>query len=1035
MKFTFGICIILMLSFTIKAQVTIPSRMIYNNSSYKIDLTLKENGEFEYKIINSDKPEDPVRFTLIENVEAAFRKAFTKAIAADATNIGFKSSDDPDLRLEASQLFYYFKAGEILRDDLDNEPIAGYLTFNNRTTSVYKVTENAWILRAKTREIVRTYKMNSMMSSALAAESTLWKEKNNEILEIELALRAYNLYDANCKIQNKLEMAKRTLEKQKRDSLNYSKLWAEAKLKADNIGKYSTRRKKVAEQKQDSLFNKVMDNKARVDSLRKLVSLMTYNVAFSERKLQELYKGFTFEEINCAGSQLEIDLIKFKYDLAKKERAKINEQIALYTSSGKTRLGSGLHKRWYAYKGNRYSRRDLRIRLQEELPKSGDSTRVRDYYNYLNKVTDSVIYFTERWKKNERDIADVIAQKDAGKKKYDTTFFRYKNDSITYFRLIRKLEGQYSYLPYIPNVSSDQLIISINKIIPPPTTEAFQYWFDNEGNIKNYYGKSTKRGTKTGYARDSIDYQKELKVVTPEIVKLEKLETKQALTSEQLSRLYDLQARRAEAEEYLIEGKKDRFLFDNYNDIKKYGNTYAESFSKYLPEKKAWEGYEASLKTLEKIRTECLHYLDPVKDSLKKKLSRVYDPTFYRQQLQISNIELEINEGLIENIYVKGRLGNSFKYINSSYVFKDTLILAPIPEIKLENRHPFGFSRKVDYEDLRNKYLFTVDNHSPYYRLYLKDVLLAYVQRHEVNRRDYSPADMVVRVAGNSTPTEYILHKDPTYRLFEAKVFSDFVGLNKNNPNGLIQTEIDKRITLRTRRYPIGKYEALNIGIVSYVMPSVVLSKLEDNNKDLLLRVSDDTVNGKYSPRKYASTLELRRHENFSTGVDANLLTIDIPTGKSTFLLDAGFRYGRVSIVDSIKNNIQGVITKSPLNYGVNTFRVYPKVGWLVNSDGRYSVYMESSFNIYWLRDNRFKQVANEDVFQSSFQTGTTSRREYVNFLFQLSLKTGTEDKRNKGKLFFRYQYNYQWNYFNTGFHQAQVGYSFYLLGNNRSGS
>lgn len=38
----------------------------------------------------------------------------------------------------------------------------------------------------------------------------------------------------------------------------------------------------------------------------------------------------------------------------------------------------------------------------------------------------------------------------------------------------------------------------------------------------------------------------------------------------------------------------------------------------------------------------------------------------------------------------------------------------------------------------------------------------------------------------------------------------------------------------------------------------------------------------------------------------------------------------------------------------------------------------------------------------------------------------------NRGQLFFRYRYHWQFGDQKLGFHQAQVGYSFYLLGRNK---
>jgi hypothetical protein len=82
--------------------------------------------------------------------------------------------------------------------------------------------------------------------------------------------------------------------------------------------------------------------------------------------------------------------------------------------------------------------------------------------------------------------------------------------------------------------------------------------------------------------------------------------------------------------------------------------------------------------------------------------------------------------------------------------------------------------------------------------------------------------------------------------------------------------------------------------------------------------------------------------------------------------------------------------------------------------------------NWYWARTNSFMQVGNTEKFQNSgekqqksnqFNTGELSANFNVN-----------ENNINSGKLFFRYRFNWQQGYWNTGFSQIQFGYSFYLI-------
>lgn len=405
---------------------------------------------------------------------------------------------------------------------------------------------------------------------------------------------------------------------------------------------------------------------------------------------------------------------------------------------------------------------------------------------------------------------------------------------------------------------------------------------------------------------------------------------------------------------------------------------------------------------------------------------------------KVNQLEIEFNSGFIENVLVTGEVNDKVRYYLTPDQWVDSALVSNRSFVKFENRYPIGFSRKRDYENVSQKSLFTIERNLPMYRLRLENLIRAYVQQHEVNRRDYSPADTMLRVAFDSPITNrhsHTLYKDPTYRLFEARIFSDFVGLDRTTPNGLVQTEIDKNISLITNRFPrkVFKYEMWNFGFLSSITPTLTLSKIEENNRRLPLQYQDEVINGVYNPTRYSSTLELKRHENFSVGFDLNLVLLDIPTFKSTFFLDYGFRYGRVAIVDSLRDynfaTQEATLNKQVREYGVNTMQFYPRINWLIKTDERYSFNFSGSVNWYFLRSNEFEQVANEEVFADSQEDGGATRRVFANVSMLATLRPSPQ---SKGKLFFRYQYNWQWNYANTGFHQAQVGYSFYLLSNRK---
>ncbi|WP_341226188.1 hypothetical protein [uncultured Arcticibacterium sp.] len=408
----------------------------------------------------------------------------------------------------------------------------------------------------------------------------------------------------------------------------------------------------------------------------------------------------------------------------------------------------------------------------------------------------------------------------------------------------------------------------------------------------------------------------------------------------------------------------------------------------------------------------------------------------------VNKIDIEFNKGFIENILVLGEVIN-YKKTNSVDDILKNIVSKGSKEVKFENLSPIGFSRKIDFEDAKNRTLHTRGGNGTQYEIRLEDILTIYVQNHQVDRRDFSPMSGMVTYSSLDIEKCKPLFKEETYKIIEATIFSDFVGLDKAEPNGLVQTEISKNIPLITSRNVWRKVptlihglissgnseDAWNFGILAYFEPILAISKVEDDNKTLTLNTIDRFINNSYSPVKYTSTLKLKQFQNFETGFDLNLFLVDMPSFKSTFTLDLGSRFGRTLISDTLKT-FDGTALQStngglPQEYGVNTYEISHKLNWNIKSDERYE------FNLSWrkswlsLRDNRFSQVGNIDTFGNTL-VQSKHYREYHTMQMQAKFKLSNTAS---GKLFFRYRLHWQRDFWRTGFHQAQVGYSFFLLG------
>jgi hypothetical protein len=402
---------------------------------------------------------------------------------------------------------------------------------------------------------------------------------------------------------------------------------------------------------------------------------------------------------------------------------------------------------------------------------------------------------------------------------------------------------------------------------------------------------------------------------------------------------------------------------------------------------------------------------------------------------KLQSVNMEVNQGFIENISVVGTIDTDKLFDIYSGKLGNAIANHPLSDkvFRFENKFPIGFSIKRDFEGIKGIGIYLKDGYAGY-TLYLKD-LFDYEQDHQVGRRDYSPENKMVHFGSDQPENNIKLYKEQTYRLFEAKVFTDFVGLNGTSANGLIQTELDKRINVWTRRFSKNGYT--NIVFFHYAQPSVSLSKWEETNKYLQLSGTDvASISGGLKSSRYASTIDLKRYESFNVGLDANLFLLDMPTLKSTVYINAGFRFGTTNVRDSLRGiDTSGSIARITASNIVNDISVvshqfYPEILWDIKADERYGFSLSYRPTWFKSRSDAFTQVASIADIGSKTSPVVSSSTNWMH-TFQLIAYFRPSDD-SQGRLFFRYRYNWQHDFSNIGYQQIQIGYSFYLLGQSR---
>lgn len=392
-----------------------------------------------------------------------------------------------------------------------------------------------------------------------------------------------------------------------------------------------------------------------------------------------------------------------------------------------------------------------------------------------------------------------------------------------------------------------------------------------------------------------------------------------------------------------------------------------------------------------------------------------------------TTIQIEINRGYLENIVIEG---DAFTYVEPAIAsFADGVSFSKT-KIKFVNDYPLGISSKLDIEKLGEIKIYSRNGDGQInFEMRLGNLISNIVEILALDRTDYSPKDSAYTIKMKES-SSIDFPKPNSKEILQMKVFSDFIGLNEENPNGLIQLEIDKEIPLVTKRiaqpyvwrpfrWAINKYG--NIGYFNFFKPKFVLSKVEDNNRYLHPKefIEYDEAGKPIPPGNLGvTTLDLKLYERFVIGTELNLLLYNIPYGKSTFLINAGMHFGRTDFVsyDTIPE-----ITIKPREY-TNTYQPSIEGLWRISGDERYG--FEFAYGVNWVISDQqnFTQRSNTfgiDNFKDFKDLDKQYAIQRVTLLAYLNVNQNRE-----GRLFFRYRSNSQWRFFKNNYSQLQIGYT-----------
>jgi len=397
----------------------------------------------------------------------------------------------------------------------------------------------------------------------------------------------------------------------------------------------------------------------------------------------------------------------------------------------------------------------------------------------------------------------------------------------------------------------------------------------------------------------------------------------------------------------------------------------------------------------------------------------------------IEDITVEFEDGTIKNIFADLRVidkygipvsGNAIRFKNVSPISISTKTDPDVFEkIKIfvgeSSRLKKEYNlKKIESGTTENKFALILKNgdskdvtvvpEEEYLYFYLSDIL-DYAIIADNDREDYSPANIVIHL-NKQTPT-IELKKERRSKILTARAFTDFIGIQNDEPNGLIQIEALKRINFNTAKY--GR-AFIYYSFFSYVEPVLAFSKIEKNKNALPLGPTDLDQTLLLTGKKsfILQPIRLYQYQKSSFDINLNAWKVNFPEIKSNLQINTNLGIFKTNVVDTILVTNSNTIEKSsePNFTVLNTLRWGFTAIWEIKPENRYAIVFG------W--DRRKLNLLHEEF---SIPIETIKKVNIINTAWIEAFLKTNED----AKLFFRYRFTFEDKFAKRNFTQIQLGY------------
>lgn len=281
--------------------------------------------------------------------------------------------------------------------------------------------------------------------------------------------------------------------------------------------------------------------------------------------------------------------------------------------------------------------------------------------------------------------------------------------------------------------------------------------------------------------------------------------------------------------------------------------------------------------------------------------------------------------------------------------------------------------------------------------------LLGYYIEAENDNEDYSPANVVVQLNKENISQE--LKKELRSKILSVRTYTDFVGLQGDQPNGLIQIEASRKLNLFTQR---NGTKAIYVGGLTYLEPILTISKIEKDRNALPLSLANIDSFYLKAGRKvlHTKTIDILKYQNSTFDLNLNLAKFNLPYYKSNFQANLSAGLIRTNISDSVTvSGTSAMKANLPFEKTLTSFRWGVSIIYELKPDSRYG------FLLGW--DYRYISLLSRDYIMPVVPSSISNT-----FWTDAYLKTNTNSK-----LFFRYRISYIKGSQADNFVQIQLGY------------